>query len=303
MSTQVEATVPQNNKVCEDRYATVSYDGKQYSMRFRLCGVATDLPTFVLESGGGGMVCDSWALIESNLAAHGRVFSYDRAGIGCSEGSAVGVGAAEVSERLASLLEIAGVQGPYILVGYSLGGLYARYFSATHPDQVVGLVLVDPTPDSINILSKGLLLLLTLVSWGLHLLVRFKVFALVAKIRRLFSGGPQKEGDPIYAPFGKYHHVKTSLSELKSLGQIQSSVVRHAPAGHLPILCVSAGVRPGKFAKAELLHYQKLADSGLKPYSQHYSMAGATHATLVINNDYARKLSDLILGFSKALVR
>jgi pimeloyl-ACP methyl ester carboxylesterase len=33
--------------------------------------------------------------------------------------------------------------GPYVLVGHSWGGLIARLFASTYPDEVAGLVLVD----------------------------------------------------------------------------------------------------------------------------------------------------------------
>jgi carboxylesterase len=39
---------------------------------------------------------------------------------------------------------VAGVPGPYVLVGHSLGGIIVRLFAATYPDEVAGLVLVNP---------------------------------------------------------------------------------------------------------------------------------------------------------------
>ena len=41
------------------------------------------------------------------------------------------------------MLHNAGIQGPYILVGNSFGGLNVQLFAATYPDEVVGLVLAD----------------------------------------------------------------------------------------------------------------------------------------------------------------
>ncbi|MGH8506377.1 MAG: alpha/beta fold hydrolase [Stenotrophobium sp.] len=53
------------------------------SLHYRTCGNAGNLPDVLLEHGGGGSTQD-WSLIEPLLAAHTRVFSYDRAGSGAS---------------------------------------------------------------------------------------------------------------------------------------------------------------------------------------------------------------------------
>jgi pimeloyl-ACP methyl ester carboxylesterase len=51
---------------------------------------------------------------------------------------------------LHTLLEVAEVPGPYVLVGHSLGGLMVRLYQATYPDQVAGLVLVDAFPEQLR---------------------------------------------------------------------------------------------------------------------------------------------------------
>ena len=56
---------------------------------------------------------------------------------------------AEVVAELHDLLANAGVPGPYVLVGHSLGGLFNLLYARTHPDQVVGLVMVDATPPAL----------------------------------------------------------------------------------------------------------------------------------------------------------
>ena len=44
----------------------------------------------------------------------------------------------------------AGVPGPYVLAGHSFGGLLARLYAATYPDEVVGLVLVDAFSEAVR---------------------------------------------------------------------------------------------------------------------------------------------------------
>ena len=99
-------------------------------------------PTVVFEAGFGGFSID-WAGLMP-LLRDVRTCTYDRAGFGWSEAKPGGVrDLHEQPETLWRLLHAAGEQGPYVLVGHSLGGPYVRQFAASHPDEVRGIVLVD----------------------------------------------------------------------------------------------------------------------------------------------------------------
>jgi pimeloyl-ACP methyl ester carboxylesterase len=99
-------------------------------------------PTVILEAGLAGDH-SSWSQVQPAAAAYARVCSYDRAGLGQSDPGPAPRDAAAASADLAALLASAGVAGPYLLVGHSFGGLFARRFIADNPASVVGLVLVD----------------------------------------------------------------------------------------------------------------------------------------------------------------
>jgi pimeloyl-ACP methyl ester carboxylesterase len=60
--------------------------------------------------------------------------------------------APDVVSDLHALLQIAGVPGPLVLVGYSLGGLFVRLFASRYADEVVGLILVDPYSEKLETL-------------------------------------------------------------------------------------------------------------------------------------------------------
>jgi pimeloyl-ACP methyl ester carboxylesterase len=77
-----------------------------------------------------------------------RTCVYDRAGMGYSSlPSPKPHPIRQMVHELHALLERAGVSGPYVLVGQSLGGVNVRLFQSEHPDEVVGMVLVDVTPE------------------------------------------------------------------------------------------------------------------------------------------------------------
>jgi pimeloyl-ACP methyl ester carboxylesterase len=44
------------------------------------------------------------------------------------------------------LLQKLDLEGPYVLVGHSLGGLNAEVFAGRYPDEVAGMILLDPPP-------------------------------------------------------------------------------------------------------------------------------------------------------------
>jgi len=102
------------------------------------------MPTVILE--GGDLEFSSfWGRVLPEMAKTTRVCAYDRRGNGWSD-PIVGLSTVEqMAADLHTLLERGGIEGPYILVGHSGGGLYARYYQARYPEEVVGLVLVEST--------------------------------------------------------------------------------------------------------------------------------------------------------------
>jgi pimeloyl-ACP methyl ester carboxylesterase len=100
-------------------------------------------PTVVME-GGNGEPCLTWAAVQPEVAKFARVCSYDRAGLGWSEPSPKPRTAGNIVAELHALQTQTGVEPPYVLVGHSMGGGLVRLYAHEHPDQVAGLVLVDP---------------------------------------------------------------------------------------------------------------------------------------------------------------
>jgi pimeloyl-ACP methyl ester carboxylesterase len=103
-------------------------------------------PVAVLEAGLDDSSAE-WESVFLDLAQYTTVVRYDRAGVGKSEKSATPNDSEQVVRRLRDALTNAGLAGPYVLVGHSIGGLHARCFAYTYPTVTAGLVLVDPTPD------------------------------------------------------------------------------------------------------------------------------------------------------------
>jgi pimeloyl-ACP methyl ester carboxylesterase len=121
----------------------VAVDGHQ---RHLFC-TGTGTPTVILEEGAGGASLN-WVWIQRMVAATTRVCSHDRPGYGWSDPSDTPRDAETVGRELDALLKSAGENGPFIVVGHSLGGAYARMFAAQQRDNIVGLVLVDATSPS-----------------------------------------------------------------------------------------------------------------------------------------------------------
>ena len=99
---------------------------------------------------GGGTVGLDYLNVQRRAAELATSVIYDRAGTGWSERVDLPRRSAEVIDELRALLTVADVPAPYLLVGHSLGGLYARHYAQRYPGEVSGLVLLDPAHEDYN---------------------------------------------------------------------------------------------------------------------------------------------------------
>jgi pimeloyl-ACP methyl ester carboxylesterase len=100
-------------------------------------------PVIIFEN-GMGMGLDNWNAVINELSKTNPVFAYDRAGVDKSEKVFQMPTPKFVSENLKAILTQLKIDPPYILVGHSMGGVYIRAFAGFYPNDIAGLVFVDP---------------------------------------------------------------------------------------------------------------------------------------------------------------
>ena len=102
-------------------------------------------PTIVLEGG------ESWTVspmrkLQAALAERTTTCAYNRANLGRSGSAPTPRTAKDVVDDLHALLAASAAPGPYLLVGQGAGGLFVQLYARMFPDQVVGVVALDPQP-------------------------------------------------------------------------------------------------------------------------------------------------------------
>lgn len=101
----------------------------------------------VLFDAGGSDWSVIWALVQPEVARHARACAYDRAGLGYSDPAQGARTPVAIVEDLHALVEKAGLKRPLVLVGHSLGGFNVKLYAALYPEDVAGMVLVDPAEE------------------------------------------------------------------------------------------------------------------------------------------------------------
>jgi pimeloyl-ACP methyl ester carboxylesterase len=110
-------------------------------------------PTIVFETGLGDNL-QTWAFVIGKLENVGRTFAYNRAGYGKSSSTQRHRSGNVIAEELHSLLHGLGYSPPFLLVGHSLGSAYTAIFAQKYPQEVCGMVLVDPMTIGMDELCK-----------------------------------------------------------------------------------------------------------------------------------------------------
>jgi pimeloyl-ACP methyl ester carboxylesterase len=259
-------------------------------------------PTIILEAGLMSTNL-SWTDIRRKLAESYRVVTYDRAGLGWSDIGPMPRTAERIVDELHSLLDLAAIPAPYVLVGHSFGGLTMPLFAARYPEKIAGMVLVDPVvpaewnPPSDQDLKRsniGAIVCRRAALLSRAGVIRFVAFLLNSKAKktaspivRLISRGTPADSGTVSSPWFwnlppnerqmasvfwvQEKFCNTIASQLESL---PGSAKRIAELDNLcdkPVVILSAKSTPPKRREQHILITQRL------PQGRHVLADKSTH--------------------------
>lgn len=204
--------------------------------------VGTGSPTVIFDSGLGGDA-RVWSRVQPAIAETTRACAFDRPGYGASDEGPAPRDAAHIVSDLKAALEAAGIAGPYVLVGHSMGGYDVRLFANLYPADVVGMVLVDPSIDGNEAPLRAVSPAFGRGMDDFH--------ATVGKCIRATADGEMTPGNPIYSecgsppldsPMANAALARTTLSEQQNMDESSRQVLASEPASStLPLIVLTAG--------------------------------------------------------------
>ncbi len=246
-------------------------------------------PTVILEPGLGG-TAPAWGWIAPVVATQTRVCVYDRAGRGRSDPAPQPRDGDQISTDLHTLLERAGVTGPLVMVGHSLGGLYALDYTARYPQQVAGMVLLDTTPPNAFTALPDYPRIYDVLTTATGLfpgLARLGVAQLVNGMSD--AQLPPRAESQVRADSSTAEHGRSQRDELAMVPTMMAQARAVTDLGGLPLYVITAPVD----AQANWLETQtELA--ALSDNSIHLVLAGASHQSLLDNQADAAVSSQAI---------
>lgn len=133
--------LPDRQPALDERMVEVSR-GRSLFLRCLGSGQVT-----ILFDAGGSDWSIIWTPVQQAVAGKVRACAYDRAGLGKSDPAAGPRTPFAIAGDIHALIREAGLKGPVVLVGHSLGGFNAKLTAALFPDDIAGLVLIDPAED------------------------------------------------------------------------------------------------------------------------------------------------------------
>src|SRR5215203_2351146 len=267
-----------------------------YSLHINCTGQGS--PTVVLDA-GSGLFSAQWVRVQRQVADTTRVCAYDRAGMGWSEMGPGPRDAKQITSELHTLLGKAGIEGPYVLVGHSYGGMYMQTYAARYPEEVAGVALVDSSTDpdqfsqrpeaqdSHEPQKQTSAVVSQLVRLGVSLPARLGVVRLLSKLDPASPELPQQQRAQIDALTPSTRQWSTSALEFIAPTQTLR-LGSPGSLGNKPLAVVTAGESEPSWLKRQ----DELAT--LSSDSIHRVVKGATHESLLYERSDAQATSAAI---------
>jgi pimeloyl-ACP methyl ester carboxylesterase len=208
-------------------------------------------PTVVFLPGAGLTGLDYLPLHELAAVSWSSLL-YDRGGTGWSDPVALPRTVLAVTDELRELISLS-VQGPVVLVGHSLGGLYARHYATRFPEDVQGLVLLDPAHEDYDAYMPAEL---TAMRSGNRLFALLNVIVDLA-----LTTPPTKALLGILPPIRRYQQLYRRLFE-EEMADWQPQVREVLVAKHASLDWLAVGLRESRDID-DL--YREVRDAGPMP--------------------------------------
>jgi pimeloyl-ACP methyl ester carboxylesterase len=234
-------------------------------------------PTVILEAANLGMSAHWVRVQQQQVAQTTRVCAYDRAGMGWSESGPEPRDARQISSELHTLLKGANTEGPFVLVGHSYGGLYARMYAARYPEEVAGVVLVDSShPEQFTRSPEGRAMYKQARRIGA--VIPFLTRLGVIRLRNFYPAHPDlpaQQREQIAAFNSSTQQVSTTVEEFSATPETSAQVRSMGSLGDTPLAVISAGTQSPDWLEMQ----EELAT--LSSDSIHRVVEGATHVSLL----------------------
>ena len=276
-----------------------------YRLHLYCMGAATDgSPTVILETGLGGS-SPTWAWIQPEVAKVTRVCAYDRAGLGWSDPAPAGTprDGQHVADELHTLLEKAGIPGPYVMVGHSFGGLYTLVFAHQYPRDVAGVVLLDSShPDQWASTPAGQSLYQSNArSYSVtSILARLGLLRLRAKTQPSLSL-PDLQNRELLAFNSATQDWDAQAAEFAATTDLDNEVRAAGSLGNLPLFVLTATEHGGPPEMEQAWQELQNELAQLSTNSLHKVLDGARHESLWADPQFARESVTAILKVVDAI--
>jgi pimeloyl-ACP methyl ester carboxylesterase len=207
-------------------------------------------PATIVLLNGAGVTLEGWRALFPAIEEIGQVFAWNRFGVRGSDAPRLAQSGALVIASLRELLAYAGLKPPYVLVGHSMGGLYANLFARLYPQEVSAVLFLEAThPQDEEVrreheshLTRALSKVLSLPQW-------------------LFKANLE--------------------SEIDSADRIVQEIASAGPFPPIPVAVITGATRPPKWLmsqaawQARRMHQDDLAR--LSPQGEHIIAANSGH--------------------------
>jgi len=242
----------------------------------------------VVFDGGIGARSDEYRQLQDRIAATTTTVAYDRAGYGASEVGPLPRDSRTEVEELRALLAALDIHGPYVFVGHSLGGLNMEVYAGLHPEEVAGMILLDPPP-------------LGFIQGEDYPELILMAAQMTEEWQRIADAGLESEDAQDRAEAGLFQMLASEHREMFGSSAVDASSV--ASFGNTPLVVVASGVPNPAFGEIadEFQRYWSAQSEALSAKSTHGKFVLAEHSGHMLHTEAPDLVVDIVLSMVDSL--